>query len=259
MADHSNVKRRPLPEPTKRLVRQRCGFGCVICGNPLIEYDHLVPFAEGGSDHASNLTLLCTEHHAKKTRGLLSEDAVIAADAQPFNRGDEGPSSLRVFEGVGELAVLIGTCLFESHRKSFAPLGIFGTFPLTVTLEDGVQLVSCRVVDELGRIVIEVERNELIVGASNWDATLIGSELTIRRALGGIALRVQFDPSGVFKLLQANLEVHGYRVIVDGDGVYFPATENRITGGTWRNGDVGFFVGELPPGLRGIVQLRTPA
>jgi 5-methylcytosine-specific restriction endonuclease McrA len=39
--------RRPkIPEGVKREVRQRCGFGCVICGLPIYEYDHLVPYAQ---------------------------------------------------------------------------------------------------------------------------------------------------------------------------------------------------------------------
>ena len=33
---------RNMPLPIQREVRQRCGFGCVVCGLPLYEYDHLL-------------------------------------------------------------------------------------------------------------------------------------------------------------------------------------------------------------------------
>jgi hypothetical protein len=38
--------RPPIPLPVKRLVRQQCAFGCVLCGLPLYEYDHIVPYHE---------------------------------------------------------------------------------------------------------------------------------------------------------------------------------------------------------------------
>ena len=38
---------RSIPEDVKQHVRQECGFGCVICGNIIIDYEHIDPgFAE---------------------------------------------------------------------------------------------------------------------------------------------------------------------------------------------------------------------
>lgn len=36
---------RNIPLPIQREVRQRCGFGCVICGMPLYEYEHMEEWA----------------------------------------------------------------------------------------------------------------------------------------------------------------------------------------------------------------------
>jgi len=38
---------RNIPLPIQREVRQRCGFGCVICGTLLYEYDHILTSAQG--------------------------------------------------------------------------------------------------------------------------------------------------------------------------------------------------------------------
>ena len=34
-----------VPELMKREVRQRCGFGCVICGMPLYTYEYMLDYA----------------------------------------------------------------------------------------------------------------------------------------------------------------------------------------------------------------------
>src|SRR3982750_2806106 len=77
--------RPPIPDPMKREVRQRCGFGCVICGLPLYEYDHLLGWARVQRHVAEEITLLCDQHHREKTSGLLPEAPVIEANSAPFN------------------------------------------------------------------------------------------------------------------------------------------------------------------------------
>jgi len=62
----SKEPRPPILEPMKRSVRQRCSFGCVICGLPLYEYHHMIPYADTEKHEEDNITLtwyfdsLCT-------------------------------------------------------------------------------------------------------------------------------------------------------------------------------------------------------
>ena len=65
---------RDIPNLVKRQVRQSCGFGCVICGASIIDYEHVDPiFAEAKEHDPEKITLLCPQHHAKVTRGFLSK------------------------------------------------------------------------------------------------------------------------------------------------------------------------------------------
>ena len=73
---------RNIPLPVQREVRRRCGFGCVICGLPLYEYDHLLCWAVVQRHVAEEITLLCDQHHREKTSGLLPNDAVHSALAR---------------------------------------------------------------------------------------------------------------------------------------------------------------------------------
>jgi len=59
---------RDIPVDVERTVRKECGFGCVICGEMLIEYDHFEPpFHEVKEEHnASGIALLCPTHHSQR-------------------------------------------------------------------------------------------------------------------------------------------------------------------------------------------------
>jgi trigger factor len=55
-----------IPEPMKREIRSRCAFGCVICGLPLYAYEHMEGWAKVLRHVASEITLLCDKHTAKR-------------------------------------------------------------------------------------------------------------------------------------------------------------------------------------------------
>ena len=75
---------REIPSAIKREVRQRDGFGCVVCGSAIIQYEHFDPeFSEALEHTAAGITLLCGRCHDKKTRGLLSLETVKRAVRNP--------------------------------------------------------------------------------------------------------------------------------------------------------------------------------
>ena len=68
-----------------REVRRRCGFGCVMCGRPIYEYEHIKGWANVRRHRAEEITLLCDDHHREKTVGFLPNERVIEANENPFN------------------------------------------------------------------------------------------------------------------------------------------------------------------------------
>ena len=84
------AERPPIPNDKMREVRQRCGFGCVICGLPIFEYDHI----HGWENDPNTLTLLCDNHHKLKTNGLIPIAQIVEADANPF-QSPSGPDRKR--------------------------------------------------------------------------------------------------------------------------------------------------------------------
>lgn len=63
--------RKPIPKSVKMFVWQRDGGRCVQCGSQeRLEFDHIIPWADGGSDTERNLQLLCEPCNRRKGRNL---------------------------------------------------------------------------------------------------------------------------------------------------------------------------------------------
>ncbi len=82
---------RNIPESIKRAVRERCKFGCIICGNLLYAYDHFDPeFNDAHEHHPNGITLLCDYHHRQKTNKLISLETIRHKNDNPFNVNSDG-------------------------------------------------------------------------------------------------------------------------------------------------------------------------
>lgn len=64
----SDDERQPIPDDIKMFVWQRDRGQCVTCGSKEnLEFDHIIPFAKGGSNTARNLQLLCESCNRSKS------------------------------------------------------------------------------------------------------------------------------------------------------------------------------------------------
>ena len=157
----------------KREVRQRCGFGCVICGSPLYEYDHLIPWSDVQEHEPENLVLLCPQHHAEKTKGFLTLEALESANDNPRNRetGESYPFGLR-YEGMHCEALIGGMQhvwpdMFEGLIT--IPLLIDDTPVVGFRAEDDRLLLTVQLFNADNELLVQVVDNELVFSAEQWD------------------------------------------------------------------------------------------
>ncbi len=69
-AEPSSV-REPIPEDVRRHVFRRDGGRCVRCGSrELLQFDHIIPVALGGSSTVKNLQVLCTSCNREKSDSI---------------------------------------------------------------------------------------------------------------------------------------------------------------------------------------------
>jgi 5-methylcytosine-specific restriction endonuclease McrA len=67
----SSSAREPIPEDVRRFVFRRDGGQCVKCGSrELLQFDHVIPLALGGSSTVMNLQVLCTSCNRDKSDSL---------------------------------------------------------------------------------------------------------------------------------------------------------------------------------------------
>jgi hypothetical protein len=214
IANSSN--RLPVPEPMKREVRQRCGFGCVICGFPLYTYEHILGYANVKRHVASDLTLLCDQHQRESTSRLLPREDIIRADQNPYNlrQGISKPYLLHyggsnciadigknvfVFQDTGDIIEFIALAIDEDPIVSFK-------------LDNGHWLLNLRAFDKNDGIVARITDNELVYSTSPWDIELVGRNLVIREAERKILLDLLFEPPSQIKVQRGHFQPNGIEV-----------------------------------------------
>lgn len=71
---------RNIPSAVRLKVRKRCGFGCVVCGSAVYDYEHFEPEFHDAKEHsASGIALLCPTDHARKRKGeLIKQPSLLA-------------------------------------------------------------------------------------------------------------------------------------------------------------------------------------
>lgn len=183
--------------PIQREVRQRCGFGCVICGLPLYDYDHIIGWAETERHNANEITLLCDKHHREKTAKLLPNEMVIEANKNPHNlrQGVSKPYDLH-YSG-SECETNIGSVIFttkdEGYGTQIIPICIDDTPVVGFIMSDGHLLLTLNLFDYNNNFVLRIVNNQLIYSVSPWDIEFVGRNLIIREAMRNIFIDITFE------------------------------------------------------------------
>jgi trigger factor len=192
-----------IPQPIKRAVRQRCCFGCVICGVPIFDYEHIEEYADVREHKAENITLLCPTHHREKTAGRLSKDLLKSHNADPFNKnkGLTAKSAVGLTSAEGAARVAVTDNLFNYpivKNKSCPCVTIDGEIVIGFKVRDGALLLDLTLHDEAGGLALTSESGEVAISTDNWDYRLEGTTLSIRSGPGDIIVEVEYLPDGIW-------------------------------------------------------------
>lgn len=185
---------RDIPSEIKRLVRQRDRFGCVVCGLPIYDYEHFVPYAERKQHELENIYLACDRHHRAKGK-VLSNSFIERCRAKPFN-ATHGRATENLHFSDGDFAIRMGNNnLTVSKNRKASALTVHGQSLLDFRIsEDGVLVLSLHLFDSTDESLLSIVDNEIDVSTvKNWDITWEGTTIVVRRAPGKISLRVSYD------------------------------------------------------------------
>jgi hypothetical protein len=250
------MSRLRLPSRIRREVRQRCGFGCVICGKIGCEIHHLNGYPEAQAligltydpTPADRLCLLCFECHGKHKANRLSNETVERANREPANRKAfaSPPESLDYW---GERVTLrFGTLSYSCGNPAW---GAPPQFPLTI---DGVPILGLRFsakrifvnalfFDEANELQLWIEDNDLVFRTDAWDVEYVGQTLTVRNGRREIAWRLRFSPPDALEIESGTFFCNGERVTITGDAIDISG-QVRLSNLSIRLCNIGLAVGE---------------
>jgi hypothetical protein len=195
---------RDIPNETKRLIRQRCGFGCVVCGSAFYQYEHVAPnFADARVHDPERIALLCGSCHDRVTRGALSKQTVQECALRP--KAKELGFSFGPFDiGLHRPVIVAGTL---TGRMTGALIEINGESVISILApesEGGPFRIYANLRDRNGSRILGIDDNEWKTPATNWDVEVVGPRISVRRAARDISLVLRSEPPGriVIELLE---------------------------------------------------------
>lgn len=201
-----------IKDGVKREIRQRCGFGCVNCGNAVYQYEHVEPtFAEATEHNPNHIVLLCGGCHDRVTRKILSKETIKLRSQKPYclNQGFSfGPFDL----GLVPPKIKIGTLLCEDVETLIRINGnsIFSIHPPEV---DGAPFrINALLADREGKEILKIVDNEWVTTTENWDVEVVGRRITIRKALGDIVLILRTEPPRNLIIERLEMEYLGSKI-----------------------------------------------
>jgi hypothetical protein len=249
-----------IPLPIQREVRQRCGFGCVICGLPLYEYEHMLGWAQVQRHVADEITLLCDQHHREKTAGLLPLDDVRRANDQPFNlrEGNSKPYDLH-YEG-GSCEAILGGNFFTTQDAGYGtimvPVSVDNIPLLGFILGDNHLLLNLNLFDESNTLVLRIRNNELVFRPDTWDVQLIGRTLTVREGHRKILIEIEFKVPNKIVINRGRFLCNGVEILIQPDHILVTNNSTLISGCSAMNCPGGLMIGPHDPPLGGFMSLQ---
>lgn len=204
---------RHIPEDVKRQVRRKCGYGCVVCGTAITEYEHVDPeFSEAQTHDPDNIVLLCSQCHSKVTRGFLSKDAIKEASKKPASKKLNYASEM--------FQLLAHTPKFfiggASITNTPIPLQVMGHPVIQVKPAEAngaPARFSATFFNSRGKLSLKIIDNEWQVNSGNWDFEAIGGALIVKDNRGKISLKLRVSDTKGIVVEKINMRIAHYQII----------------------------------------------
>jgi hypothetical protein len=195
-------KTRYIPAGVRRQLRQEVAFGCPVCGNPFLEYHHIVPWAEKQHNDPDHMVALCPTHHAEYGKRPRSDSYELKQSPINANTGkirgylvsDEERS-----EFIAGSNTFIDTPIIFSY---------YGIPILKYVVEDGRNLLSAYLPNDDFWPELRINNNDIIANTNSfWDFEFKHNFICIKKRNGSIFFQIDFRKP-VAKV-SANLTIAG--------------------------------------------------
>lgn len=230
---------RYIPEDVRRRVRQRDGFGCVICAIPFVEYEHVVPeFADAKKHDPECITLLCPTCHARVTRNQLSKQMILEAMKKPAAK-EKGTVADLIYFSDNHPTVIFGGATFV---RCNIPLLIKDTEIVSIKYIDGKYLLSMQLWDSNGNQTLTIVDNEWSVsGDAVWDLKVESNRIIIKEQEKEPSLTIKVVDNKIFTIEKLDMLIGNVRIAGNAD--YFQIGGFTVQSFNGTDCHIGFHIG----------------
>lgn len=210
--------RPPIPAEVELEVRQRCGFACVVCGLPLYEYHHIRPWSEVPEHDPANIVLVCPNHHAEVTKGLLDPTTLeslskcdkpsISTPHKMHYAGD----TCKVYFGDSDW-ISAGT------PDAFFALVVDNVPLLGFQFRDGSPLLHLELLNENNYPILRSRGGFVQHVRDYWDIKWKGRRLTLRDRPGFIRFDATFEVPDTIRIHRALFLCNGVAIKIAPKGI----------------------------------------
>jgi hypothetical protein len=200
---------RTIPNDVQLKVRQRCGFGCVICGLGIYDYEHFDPeFKDARVHNPKGITLLCMRHNQLKRRKVLSVETVKRANANPRSL-QQGFSNEAFDFGHVPIEIVFAGVSFKNCKHLIE----LGETPILSINDQEFDHEPYRIsgifCNNQGVPALKIEDNVWSVLTDNWDVECEGPRIKIRKGSRDIVLVLKSEPPERLIIERLNMNFHG--------------------------------------------------
>lgn len=181
------ANRPAIPADIERELRREAGFGCCKCGLPILEYHHIIPYAQSQAHKAADMMCLCPLHHAEADRASSEAEQREwklnpANITKGFANGTLKTTQSAMVVDAGRVQFIGTECLVRIDRREL--------FKLEVDSQGRV-LISVELLDKQNRLLVRIDQNQWQSGdCSLWDIKADFQRLVVREKGGEVSLEV---------------------------------------------------------------------
>lgn len=206
------MNRRP-PASVRRELRQEANFGCSICGAPILQYHHIVPFSEEQHHDPDRMIALCPNHHqqAGPQGTAISRERLHEHKQNPANRAITD-YEFHFESGTPEIA--FGGSKFVLEDANEMVLLEVDHLPLiSMNYADGILSFDFSLYDPSNELIAGVNENEWWVDPrAVWDLQYSPNSFTVWHGRRDIGLSVEYDHDSDQISLRGNLYYNGEEI-----------------------------------------------
>lgn len=198
---------RTIPPDIKRQVRKECGFGCIVCGNSIYQYEHIIPeFKDAKSHDVDKIGLLCGSCHDKVTRSILPKDFIQQKRESPICLDNKVSNFEYYINPKDDITIILGKIKFINTPNILVINSCNILSILPPEIEGSPPIICATFFDRNGEKVAWINNNEWFGDSNSFDIESVGATIKIRSSLYKIDLKITLSHPNTIQIDNLNLD-----------------------------------------------------